>query len=75
MRISSSKSEAMVLSWKRVDYPLLVGGSRFSKWRNSNISGSCSRVREKWIGAVSAVMQTLRQSVVMKRELSRKAKL
>ena len=30
---------------------------------------------DRWIGAASAVMRTLNRSVVVKRELSRKAKL
>ncbi|KAI3368534.1 hypothetical protein L3Q82_025543 [Scortum barcoo] len=49
MRISTSKSKAMVLSRKRVDCPLRVGGGVLCpKWRSLSISGSCSGVREKW---------------------------
>ena len=42
MRISTSKSMAVVLSLERMDRPLQVGESRFSKWRSSSISGACS---------------------------------
>ncbi|GAA6103504.1 uncharacterized protein LOC122141275, partial [Tachysurus ichikawai] len=48
MRISTSKSEAMVLSRKKVACPLQVG--RSLKWRSLSILGSCSRVREGWSG-------------------------
>ncbi|KAK0150975.1 LINE-1 reverse transcriptase [Merluccius polli] len=53
MRISTSKSESMVLNWTRMECTLRGGR----------------------IGVASAVMQTLHGSVVVKRELSRKAKL
>ncbi|KAI3351342.1 hypothetical protein L3Q82_005883 [Scortum barcoo] len=48
MRISTSKSEAMVLDRKRVACPLSRWVERSClKWRSSSISGSCSRVRER----------------------------
>ncbi|KAI3360319.1 hypothetical protein L3Q82_014632 [Scortum barcoo] len=85
MRISTSKSEAMVLDRKRVACPLQVGGESCLKWRSSSISGSCSRVRERSSvrltgGLVqrSAVMRKSMyadRTVVVKKELSRKAKL
>ncbi|KAK0133258.1 hypothetical protein N1851_031223 [Merluccius polli] len=53
MRISTSKSESMVLNWTRMECTLRGGQ----------------------IGVASAVMRTLHRSVVVKRELSRKAKL
>ncbi|MDG2555341.1 reverse transcriptase domain-containing protein [Vibrio parahaemolyticus] len=53
MRISTSKSEAMVLSRKRVDCPLQVGGRSFLRWRSLSISGSCSRVRVGWSGRLT----------------------
>ena len=71
MRISTSKSLAMVLSRKKVQCPHL--------W-------FCSRVGGKWVGeqlvnwfgacsyAASAVMRNLCWSVMVKRKLSRKAK-
>ncbi|KAI3377008.1 hypothetical protein L3Q82_000235 [Scortum barcoo] len=62
MRISTSKSEAMVLDRKRVACALSRWVERSClKWRSSSISGSCSRVRERSereidrrIGAASA---------------------
>ncbi|KAI3371579.1 hypothetical protein L3Q82_024147 [Scortum barcoo] len=49
MRISTSKSEAMVLDRKRVACPLQVRWrGPASSGRSSSISGSCSRVRERW---------------------------
>ncbi|KAI3353913.1 hypothetical protein L3Q82_005118 [Scortum barcoo] len=81
MRISTSKSEAMVLNRKRVACPLRVGGEVLLPQVEEfqGISGSCSRVRERWsvrltgwIGAASTVMQCGR-TIVVKRELSRKA--
>ena len=82
MRISTSKSEAMVLSWKRVDCPLQVGGEslpqveEFKYLRVLLMSeGKMEQEIDRWIGAASAVMWTLSQSVVVKRELSQKAKL
>ncbi|KAK0146539.1 hypothetical protein N1851_014145 [Merluccius polli] len=53
MRISTSKSESMVLNWTRMECTLRGGR----------------------IGVASAVMRTLHGSVVVKRELSRKAQL
>ncbi|KAI3355655.1 hypothetical protein L3Q82_004247 [Scortum barcoo] len=48
MRISTSKSEAMVLDRKRVACPLQVGGEVLPQVEeSSSISGSCSRVRER----------------------------
>ncbi|KAI3374597.1 hypothetical protein L3Q82_021177 [Scortum barcoo] len=86
MRISTSKSEAMVIDRKRVACPLRRWVERSClKWRSSSISGSCSRVRERWsvrltgrIGAASVkVMRSVYRTwtVVVKKELSRKAKL
>ena len=37
--------------------------------------GKMEQEIERWIGALSAVMRMLKQSVVVKRELSQKAKL
>ncbi|KAI3370581.1 hypothetical protein L3Q82_007150 [Scortum barcoo] len=83
MRISTSKSEAMVLDRKRVACPLQVGGEvlpQVKEFKYQVISGSCSRVRERWseidrrIGAASAVMRSVYRTVVVKKELSRKVK-
>lgn len=40
IRISSSKSEAMVLSWKRVECSLQVKKKVYHRCRTSSISGS-----------------------------------
>ncbi|KAI3354197.1 hypothetical protein L3Q82_018735 [Scortum barcoo] len=50
MRISTSKSEAMVLDREKGGWRALSGLVERSclKWRSSSISGSCSRVRERW---------------------------
>ncbi|KAJ0004745.1 hypothetical protein NQD34_010959 [Periophthalmus magnuspinnatus] len=47
MKISSSKSKAMVPDRKKVACPLWVE-TLCLKWRSSSILGSCSRVREGW---------------------------
>lgn len=53
-----------------------LGTSHCPKWRSlSTISGSCWRVRVKWSAKSKAVMRALYQTIVVKRELSRKAKL
>ena len=41
MRISTSNSEAMVLSWKRLDCHSRQGKICCSKWRSLSFSGSC----------------------------------
>ncbi|CAM4611183.1 unnamed protein product [Leuciscus chuanchicus] len=82
MRISISKSEAMVLSWKRVACPLQVGGEflpQVEEFKNLGVLFT-SEGRMEWeidrrIGAASAVMRSMYRSVVVKKELSRKAKL
>lgn len=44
MRISNFKSEAIVLSWKRISWPLRVRGKLRPMRRRLGISRSCSRV-------------------------------
>ncbi|KAK0156391.1 putative uncharacterized transposon-derived protein F52C9.6 [Merluccius polli] len=82
MRISTSKSESMVLNRKRVECTLRVGDEILPQVEEFKYLGVMftSEGRMEWkidrrIGAVSAVMRTLHGSVVVKRELSRKAKL
>ena len=82
MRISTSKSEAMVLSRKRVDCILRVGEEvlpQVEEFKYLGIlftsEGRREREIDRRIGAASAVMRALNRSVVVKRELSRKAKL
>ncbi len=66
MRISTSKSEAMVISWKNVACPLQVGGE-FLKWSSLRILGSCSRVREGWNGRLKdGFCSTAEASAVMR---------
>lgn len=80
MRISISKSDAMVLNQKRMT--TLNQGQIAGKWMSLSISGFCSLVRRELIGetkmrigVMSTAMWMPWQSVVVKRELSLKAKL
>ncbi|KAG1932899.1 hypothetical protein F2P79_020886 [Pimephales promelas] len=82
MRISTSKSEAMVLSRKRVACPLQVGGEILPQVEEFNYlgvlftsEGRMEQEIDRRIGAASAVMRSMYRSVVVKKELSRKAKL
>ncbi|TWW56043.1 hypothetical protein D4764_08G0000300 [Takifugu flavidus] len=68
MRISTSKSESMVLAQKKVEEFKYLGILFTSE-------GRMEREIDRRIGAASAVMRVLNQSVVVKKELSRKAKL
>ncbi|KAI3376588.1 hypothetical protein L3Q82_016470 [Scortum barcoo] len=83
MRISTSKSEAMVLDRKRVACPLRVGGEvlpQVEEFKYLGIlftsEGKMEREIDRRIGAASAaVMRSVYRTVVVKKELSRKAKL
>ncbi len=82
MRISTSKSEAMVLSRKKVACPLQVGGVSLSQVEEFKYLGvlftSEGRMEwetDRWIGAASAVIWSMNRSVVVKKELSCKPKL
>uniref|UniRef100_A0A8C6MJS2 Reverse transcriptase domain-containing protein n=1 Tax=Nothobranchius furzeri TaxID=105023 RepID=A0A8C6MJS2_NOTFU len=82
MRISSSKSETMVLIQKRVECLLRVRDEvlpqveEFKYLRVLFMSeGKLEREIDRRIGAASAVMRAFYRSVVVKRELSQKAKL
>jgi len=82
MRVSTSKSEAMVLCQKMVEFSLRVGSELLPQAKEFKYlgvlftsEGKIERVMDRWIGAASAVMWALYQSIVVKRELSRKAKL
>ena len=79
MRISTSKSESMVLNRKRVECTLRVGDEilpQVEEFKYLGVlftsEGRMEREIDRRIGAASAVMH---RSVVVKRELSRKAKL
>ena len=81
MKISTSKSEAMVLDWKRVDCPIKVRGEllpQVEEYKYLGVfftsEGKMEQEIDGQIGAALAVMQTLKWSVVVKRELSQKAK-
>ncbi|KAK3544271.1 hypothetical protein QTP86_008996 [Hemibagrus guttatus] len=82
MRVSTSKSEAMVLDRKKMACTLQVGGEflprveEFKYLRALFTSeGRMDREIDRRIGAMAAVMRSMYQSVVVKKELSRKAKL
>uniref|UniRef100_A0A674NTV4 Reverse transcriptase domain-containing protein n=1 Tax=Takifugu rubripes TaxID=31033 RepID=A0A674NTV4_TAKRU len=82
MRISTSKSEAMVLNRKKVECLLRVKEEilpQVEEFKYLGVlftsGGRMEREIDRRIGAASAVMRTLHRSVVVKRELSRKAKL
>ncbi|KAI3366683.1 hypothetical protein L3Q82_009358 [Scortum barcoo] len=82
MRISTSKSEAMVLDRKRVVCPLRVGGEvlpQVEEFKYLGVlftsEGKIEREIDRRIGAASAVMRSVYRTVVVKKELSRKAKL
>ena len=82
MRISTSKSESMVLNRKRVECTLRVGDEilpQVEEFKYLGVlftsKGRLEREIDRRVGAASAVMRTLHGSVVVKRELSRKAKL
>ncbi|KAK3566846.1 hypothetical protein QTP86_004550 [Hemibagrus guttatus] len=83
MRVSTSKSEAMVLDRKKVACPLQVGGEVLPQVEEFKYLGvlftSEGRMGDheidRRIGAAAAVMRPMYRSVVVKKELSRKAKL
>ena len=82
MRISTSKSEAMVLNWKKVACSLWVGGEllpQVEEFKYLGVlfksEGRMEREINRRISAAAAVMWSLYRSVVVKRELSQKAKM
>ncbi|KAK3557745.1 hypothetical protein QTP86_000302 [Hemibagrus guttatus] len=82
MRVSTSKSEAMVLDRKKVACTLQVGGEvlpQVEEFKYLGVlftsEGRVDREIDRWIGAAAAVMRSMYRSVVVKKELSRKAKL
>uniref|UniRef100_A0A3B3BLN8 Reverse transcriptase domain-containing protein n=2 Tax=Oryzias melastigma TaxID=30732 RepID=A0A3B3BLN8_ORYME len=82
MRVSTAKSEAMVLDRRKVVCPLSVGGVRLPQVEEFKYlgvlftsDGRSEREIDRRIGAASAIMRSLYRSVVVKRELSQKAKL
>ena len=78
MRISASKSEAMVLTRKKLDWPLQVEVESLSQVEEFNylwVLFTCEQEIDRWLGAASAMIRALKRSVVVNRELSQKAKL
>ncbi|KAK3530762.1 hypothetical protein QTP70_000798 [Hemibagrus guttatus] len=82
MRVSTSKSEAMVLNWKKVACTLQVGGEFLPQVEEFKYLGvlftSEGRMDceiDRRTGAAAAVMWSMYRSVVVKKELSQKAKL
>ncbi|KAK3533936.1 hypothetical protein QTP70_034935, partial [Hemibagrus guttatus] len=82
MRVSTSKSEAMVLDRKKVACTLQVGGEVLPQVEGFKYlrvlftsEGRMDREIDRRIGAAAAVMRSMYRSVVVKKELSRKAKL
>ncbi|KAK3575619.1 hypothetical protein QTP86_031501, partial [Hemibagrus guttatus] len=82
MRVSTSKSEAMVLDRKKVVCTLQVGGEVLPQVEEFKylgvlfmIEGRMDREIDRRIAAAAAVMRSMYRSVVVKKELSRKAKL
>ncbi|KAK3544419.1 hypothetical protein QTP86_011157 [Hemibagrus guttatus] len=82
MRISTSKSEAMVLDRKKVACTLQVGGEvlpQVEEFKYLGVlfmsEGRMDREIDRRIGAAAAVIQSMYRSVVVKKEPSRKAKL
>ena len=77
MKVSSSKSEAMVLNWKKVECSESLPQAEEFKYLGILFMSDGRLVGEmdRRIGASSAVMRALLRSVVVKRELSRKEKL
>ncbi|KAK3528646.1 hypothetical protein QTP70_006351 [Hemibagrus guttatus] len=82
MRVSTSKSEVMVLDRKKVACTLQVGGEvlpQVEEFKYLGVlftsEGRMDREIDRRIGAAAAVMRSMYRSVVVKKELSRKAKL
>ena len=82
MKISTSKSEAMVLDQKKVACSLQAGVEFLPQVEEFKCLGvlllSEGRMEhevDRRIGAVAAIMRSFYRSVVVKRELSRKANL
>ncbi|TWW69469.1 hypothetical protein D4764_18G0002750 [Takifugu flavidus] len=82
MKISTSKSEAMVLNRKKVECLLGIKEEilpQVEEFKYLGVlftsEGRRERKIDRRIGVASAVLRTLHRSIVVKRELSQKAKL
>lgn len=77
LRISTSKSVAMVLSWERVECPPWVREDvlpQEEEFKHLGGKGRMEREADKRIRVVATVMWTLHRSVVVKRELNHEVK-
>ncbi|KAK3506039.1 hypothetical protein QTP70_003193, partial [Hemibagrus guttatus] len=74
MRVSTSKSEAMVLDRKKVACILQVGWELLPQvkdlWVLFTSEGRMDHEIDRWIGAAAAVMRSMYRSVVVKKELA-----
>ncbi|KAK3537609.1 hypothetical protein QTP70_017005, partial [Hemibagrus guttatus] len=82
MKVSTSKSEAIVLNRKKVACTLQVGGEllpQVEEFKSLGVlftsEGRMDREIDRRIGAAAAVMWSMYRSVVVKKELSRKVRL
>ncbi|KAF7652554.1 hypothetical protein LDENG_00095270 [Lucifuga dentata] len=82
MRINTSKPETMVLCRKKVDCSLQVRGESLPQTEEFKYlgllfmsEGRMEREIDRQIGTASEVLRTLYRTVVVKRELSQKARL
>ena len=82
MRVSTSKSKAMILCWKKVDCSLWVGNELLPQVKEFKYlrvlftsEGKMEREVDRQISAASALMWVLYQTVVGKKDLSKKTKL
>ncbi|KAK3540973.1 hypothetical protein QTP86_007687 [Hemibagrus guttatus] len=78
MRVSTSKSEAMVLDRKKVACTLQVGGEvlpQVEEFKYLGVLFTSEGRMDREIGAAATVMRSMYRSVVVKKELSWKAKL
>ncbi|TWW77546.1 hypothetical protein D4764_12G0009360 [Takifugu flavidus] len=67
IKISTSKSEAMVLDQKRVVCPLQVGGEVLPQVEEFRSEGRMEHEIERLIGAASSVMQSVYRAIMVKR--------
>lgn len=78
MRVTTSKFEAVVLCQKTVDWPLWVGSEllpQAKEFKEVTCEGRMEHEMHWRFGMVSAVTRALRRTILVKKELSQKAKL
>ncbi|TWW71179.1 hypothetical protein D4764_17G0006620 [Takifugu flavidus] len=74
MKISTSKSETMVLNWKKVECLLQVKEEILPQVEEFTPASTMEQEIDRRISVASTVMRTLHRSIVVKRELSRKSR-